>query len=400
MKTMNQRGIAMPAALIGLVVLTSLMVAFTLLAQSEPDIANNHMMSARARAFAEAGIERALWAMNNVAVSALSDPLAASNPPYDGNTYFWVEQVGGVNVGEYKVTIAQCCIDPVTGLLVVDPSKATITSVGYAPDHNNPRAIKKVSITSTRFKFGGPSGTPPCAMCVGGEVPPGMTAQTQIGGGAMVNGSDVSGSPAATYCAGQVPTAAFMTTGTVATNGNPSIIAPPGGQAAITGVDKEYFKPFTLTDADIAALKVYAQKNGHYYQGSQTFTSPPPNGLLFFDTPSDNSSLNSTVIDMHGNWSQGWSGWMIIRGSADMQGDISLSGLVYILNDVNIHGNGNLNVRGAIIAQDRLDSQSSTIDSDDIGNGKLSYDCPAIRDGGGTINANWSISSYKELSGT
>jgi len=48
MKTMNQRGIAMPAALIGLVVLTSLMVAFTLLAQSEPDIANNHMMSARA----------------------------------------------------------------------------------------------------------------------------------------------------------------------------------------------------------------------------------------------------------------------------------------------------------------------------------------------------------------
>jgi len=43
---MNQRGIAMPAALIGLVVLTSLMVAFALLAQSEPDIANNHMLSA------------------------------------------------------------------------------------------------------------------------------------------------------------------------------------------------------------------------------------------------------------------------------------------------------------------------------------------------------------------
>jgi len=227
-----------------------------------------------------------------------------------------------------------------------------------------------------------------------------MTAQTEIGGGAMVNGSNISGNPAATYCAGQVPTSAFMTTGTVSTNGNPSIIAPPGGQGAITGVDKAYFKDFTLTDADIAALKVYAQKNGHYYQGSQTFTSPPPNGLLFFDTPSDNSSLNSTVIDMHGNWSQGWSGWMIIRGSADMQGDISLSGLVYILNDVNIHGNGNLNVRGAIIAQDRLDSQSSTIDSDDIGNGKLAYDCPAIRDGGGTINANWSISSYKELAGT
>ena len=397
MKTMNQRGIAMPAALIGLVVLTSLMVAFTLLAQSEPDIANNHMMSARARAFAEAGVERALWAMNNVAVSGLSDPLAASNPPYDGLNYFWVEQVGGVNVGEYKVTIAQF-IDPATGL--VDPTKATITSVGYAPDHNNPRAIKKVSITTTRFKFAGPNGTPPCAMCVGGEVPPGTTAQTQIGGNAMINGSNVSGNPTATYCAGQVPTSAFMTTGTVSQNGTPSIIAPPGGQGAITGVDKSYFKNFTLTDAEIDALKVYAQKYGHYYQGSQTFTSPPPNGLLFFDTPSDNSALNSTTIDMHGNWTQGWTGWMIIRGSADIQGDISLSGLVYILNDVNIHGNGNLNVRGAIVAQDRVDSQSSTIDSDDIGNGKLAYDCPAIRDGGGTVNNNWSVSSYKELSGT
>jgi hypothetical protein len=103
---------------------------------------------------------------------------------------------------------------------------------------------------------------------------------------------------------------------------------------------------------------------------------------------------------MHGNWAQGWSGWMIIRGSADIQGDIQLNGLVYILNDVNIHGNGNLQIKGAIVAQDRIDSASSTIDSDDIGNGKLAYDCPAIRNGGGTVNNNWFISSYKELSGT
>ena len=48
MNGLNQRGIAMPMALLCLVILTSLMVAFVLLAQSEPDIANNHMMSARA----------------------------------------------------------------------------------------------------------------------------------------------------------------------------------------------------------------------------------------------------------------------------------------------------------------------------------------------------------------
>src|SRR5207245_10045602 len=101
MKAMNQRGIAMPAAMIGLVVLTSLMVAFALLAQSEPDIANNHMMSARARAFAEAGVERALWAVTIIAVSGVSDPLAASNPPYDGNDSFWVAQLSRINVAIY-----------------------------------------------------------------------------------------------------------------------------------------------------------------------------------------------------------------------------------------------------------------------------------------------------------
>src|SRR5262249_30264332 len=182
--TLNQRGIAMPAALIALMILTSLMVAFAILGQSEPDIANNHMMTARARAFAEAGVERALWALNNVAVSGLSDPLAATNPPYDGSQYFWVERVNGVTVGEYKVTIAQF-IDPVTGL--PDPNKANITSVGYAPDHNNPRAIKKVAITGSRFKFGGPSGTPPRAMCIGGQAPMGTTAQLPGRGNATGN---------------------------------------------------------------------------------------------------------------------------------------------------------------------------------------------------------------------
>jgi len=406
MKAMNQRGIAMPAAMIGLVVLTSLMVAFALLAQSEPDIANNHMMSARARAFAEAGVERALWAMNNMAVSGLSDPLPAVNPaPYNGSQWLWVEQVNGVNVGEFKVTIAQF-VDPATG--VVDPNKATITAVGYAPDHNNPRAIKKITITGTRFKFGGPSGTPPCAMCVGGEVPPGTTAQVQVGGNAMVNGSNMTGSPAATYCDGQVPTSAIMTTGTVGTNGNPSIIAPPGGYGSIQNVPPSTFSAFTLTDADMVALKAYAKAHGTYYQGSQTLNNPPPNGLVFFDTPSGNPLTNTSpssdriMITMHGNWANdgGWKGWMIIAGSADISGQVLINGLVYAQNDVQIHGIGQQRITGAVVAQDRVDTTSTTIDSEEMGNGKLAYNCQAIRDGGGTGVNNWRVSSYKEIEGS
>jgi len=398
MKAMNQRGIAMPAALIGLVVLTSLMVAFALLAQSEPDLANNHMMSARARTFAESGVERALWAMNNMAASGLSDPLPVAIPaPYDGSQYLWVEQVNNVTVGEYKVTIA-----PVVG----DPNSATITAVGYTPDHNNPRAIKKLTITATRFKFGGPSGTPPCAMCIGGEAPPGTNATLQVGGNATINGDNASGNPRATYCTGQTPTSAVMTTGTVGTNGHPSIVAPPGGLSTIQGAIPSLFTSFTLTDADILVLKAYAKAKGTYYQGSQSFTSPPPNGLLFFDTPSGNPLTNSSptsdliTIDIHGDWSQGWNGWMIIAGSADISGNITMNGLVYAQNDVQVHGNGNGAITGAIIAQDRRDTISSTVDSQDIGNGNLAYSCPAVRDGGGTVSNNWFISSYKEVSGT
>jgi len=400
---MNQRGIAMPAALFGLVILTSLMIAFTLLAQSEPELANNHMMTARARAFAEAGVERAMWALQpiNLAASGLSDPLPAPvPPPYDGSQYLWAEQVNGVTVGESKVIIAA-----VAG----DPDSLDITAVGYAPDHNNPRAIRKIVVRVTRFALGGPNGTPPCAMCVGGEVPTGSTAQVQVGGSAMVNGA-TSGNPPASYCADQDTTtmAAIMTTGTVDTNVQPSIIAPPGGQGWIQGVAKSTFTAFTLTDAQMQVLKAYAKASGpgHYYQGSQTFTSPPPDGLLFFDTPSGNPLTNSSpssdkiTIDMHGNWSAGWNGWIIIAGSADISGDVRINGMVYAQNDVQIHGNGNQRITGAVVAQDRVDSASTTLDSEEIGNGKLAYNCQAIRDGGGTGVNNWRVSSYKEVEGT
>jgi len=105
---------------------------------------------------------------------------------------------------------------------------------------------------------------------------------------------------------------------------------------------------------------------------------------------------------MHGNWAHdgGWEGWMIIAGSAEISGQVLINGLVYAQNDVQIHGNGNQQITGAVIAQDRVDAASTTLDSEDIGNGKLAYSCPAVRNGGGTVSNNWFISSYKELSGS
>ena len=53
------------------------------------------------------------------------------------------------------------------------------------------------------------------------------------------------------------------------------------------------------------------QAQGTYYQGSQHWTSPPPNGLSFVDTPSGqpltttSPSSDRITVDLHGNWSTG-----------------------------------------------------------------------------------------------
>jgi Tfp pilus assembly protein PilX len=60
----DERGVALPMALLVLLLLTSLMIAYAMLAQTEPTIAHNQMRTAQARAQAEAGVERAVWALS------------------------------------------------------------------------------------------------------------------------------------------------------------------------------------------------------------------------------------------------------------------------------------------------------------------------------------------------
>ena len=60
----NERGVALPMALIVLVALTTLMLAFAVLVQTEPVVAHNQLRGAQARTHAEAGFERAVWALS------------------------------------------------------------------------------------------------------------------------------------------------------------------------------------------------------------------------------------------------------------------------------------------------------------------------------------------------
>lgn len=394
----DQRGIAMPTALIALSVLLALMLALSLLGSTEPVIAGNHAMSARARAFAESGLERALWALSHpAAAGGIADPMP-SDPapaPYDGATASFqaVEVVGGAAQGGFVVRVASAASGKST--------ERDIVAVGYVPSAANPVATKRIVTTAAKFRWL----DPPCALCLGAEAPPSTTSTLQIGGNATLNGSNAAGSPPGRYCAGQTPTSTVLTTGVVETNGSPNITAPPGGSEIVMNQPQSLFESFTLTNEDMQLLKTVAKANGTYYQGNQSFSAPPPDGIVFVDTPSGNplsaSSPDSDLIevDIHGNWTTGWRGWLIVAGSVRLSGQIEMTGLIYAQNDIAYHGQGNSRINGAIIASNRVDTVSSTIDSEDIGNGRLTYDCPAVRDGGGTISQNWFAKpgSYREI---
>src|SRR5262249_60335523 len=83
-----QRGVVRAMALLGLLLLSALMVAFVFLSASEPVRANNQLQVAQARAIAESGVERAIWALNQGLsnpgdTNAIPNPLVTAAAPYD-----------------------------------------------------------------------------------------------------------------------------------------------------------------------------------------------------------------------------------------------------------------------------------------------------------------------------
>src|SRR5712692_7059791 len=110
----DERGIAFPMAMIVMVILTSLMIAFAVLATSESQIASSQMASAQARALAESGVERALWALttgesnpgaNGALVLDAGYLLPNPMPPaYLGSFVAVNDPVLGSQIGGFKVT--------------------------------------------------------------------------------------------------------------------------------------------------------------------------------------------------------------------------------------------------------------------------------------------------------
>jgi len=371
----NERGVALPTALLALALLLTLMTAFAVLSMTEPVIAENHLKSARARALAEAGIERAIWALSNPTASpgGLSDPLPSQMPAEYSGTFVSLSSLGGFTLNVTNGAVS---------------NERTAVSVGWTPTNDTsdtrPKGIKKIQTTVMKLR----NLDPPCALCIDGSL--------------EVSGSAVIDARSGQCSGGTPPVGGTMTTGTTTETGNAHGIYGPGNDVAnevpgdiAASVSPSYFS-FKLSDSEITVLKNLAKVNGTYFQGIQTFSANPPfkNGIVFVDTttgdPFTSSTPSSEAADVTVDGTFSWSGWLIVAGSLTVRGHPTLTGLLYAQNDVTVRGTAE--IRGAVIGENRQTSaEKSKAESSETGSVTVTYDCSAVRDGGGTIAQGWFV---------
>jgi hypothetical protein len=385
----DQRGAALPMALIVLAMLSTLIIAFSILASTEPTIASNQQSVAQARAVAESGIERATWALNNKDhASGLPDPLPGTIPaPYDGSATVPVA-LNGSTLGVFRVTVTQGAVS----------NERNVLAVSSLPSEASPRARQRIQVTVIKFKIP----DPPAALSVRGEL--------QVGGNTLID------SRADTSCGAKPGT---YTTGTTSIlDASADVYGADGNNTKNQGTDilqgqpTAAFDNYLLSDNDMAALKAYAKSQGTYYQGTVEFTSSNrmPNGVIFVDTASggpitpssDPSDMANLTI--HGNAPASadgiFHGWLIVNGSLQISGNFQMWGYGYVMNDLTYTGTGTGQIVGAMLSRNIRDTSSTTIDTNTGGNASILYDCAKARDGGGFVPQTYSVKAgtYKEIS--
>jgi len=391
----DQRGIALPMAMLALMVLLTLVVGFTILSSTEPVIANNQLMVAQARALAEAAMERAIWGLNNPAdPQGIPNPLVGAAPaPYDASQLLTVGY-NGINIGGFRVTVSNGGA----------ANERNVTADGWAPnDTASQRAKQRITVTLAKIRFL----DPPAALAVRGELD--------------VSGNSTIDSRADTSCGNK---AGSMSFGATTMGGSGAVYGADGnnvqnqmGSDAQVNVPQSVFDTFTYSNVELSMLKSLAQANGTYYQGNQTFNAGHqiPNGIIYIDTVSgqniDQNGPNTTPlsdfasVDIHGNseadTSGYFSGWIIVAGSLSIAGDFHMHGMIYVLNDMTYTGTGSGEVDGAVITQNVRDTSSTSIDTNSGGNARINYNCNYAKTGGGWIPQGFRIKAgtYKEVSG-
>jgi hypothetical protein len=365
--TRNERGVALPMALFTLLLMTSLSLAFLTLGQTEPVVSNNHMRSAQARVLAEAGVERAVWAMTFGGLAAPAASAVAASP-YDGNSFLTTPG----NVGGFTVRV--------TG---VSSFEVLVDTVGWTPtnDTTDTRSKAHRRVQTPLIKL--PDfGQTPCALCVRGDL--------EVRGSASISATaDTScGNKYGTTSSGQLCLGSSCDPSDSNWGNNGSINGATGTNVGTDNEPNDYqmnvststFDPFTLNAAQLAALKQLATDYGTFYSGDVTFNSSnrvPAKPIVFVE-----GNLFTSGNPYTGG---AFNGWIIVMGSISLGGNGTINGMLYATNDVS-SSSGTNTINGLVVSQN--ESNSSFIDTTTTGNMTITYDCAKAR-GSGNFPQGW-----------
>lgn len=412
----DERGIALPMALLALLILSTLVIAFALLAASEPLIATNQKMVAQARSVAESGLERAIWALNNPTdPNGIPDPFVTAPAPYDGSAGIAILDSTGTQIGLAFVTVTAGAA----------ANERNVVSIGWVPTNTSTsKAKQKIQATVSKFLFR--NTPPPAALTVAGEI--------DAGGNVDINSrTDTScGNKDGTWSAGSTDTGGSATIYGADAGANWNIANQSlSGMGSLTtdkrvNVPGSAFDPYILKNADLNTLKAWAKKNGTYFSGASVqglnfnAGNQLPNGIVFIDTVSGNNidyntdgsactgctpTTDFASVSLHGGFaadSSGvFSGMIIVAGSLEMSGNITMHGMVYTVNDLTYTGTGNGEIDGAVFSQNIRDVSSTTIDTNTGGNAQINYNCNYASNPGGSMPQGFTVApgTYKEVSG-
>ena len=391
-----QRGVVLPMAFLTMLILSALIIAFSMMAASEPLLANNQLQVAQARAVAESGVEQAIWALNNPGnANGIPNPLVTVPATYNGSAAVAV-MVNSAQMGVFTVSVANGATS----------SERDIVATGWTPTNTGtgPKAKQKIQVTVFNPLFN--LNPPPSALTVRGEI--------NASGNALID------SRSDTSCGNK---AGSMSKGTTTTGGSAEIYGADGNNVKnqsgdmIQNVPDATFDQYTYSNKELNAYKALAKKNGTYYQGTVAFNASNKlkNGIIFIDTVSGNNidanGPNTTAtsdfasVDIDGNApldaSGIFSGMLIVAGSLTIHGSFQMHGLVYVQNDFTYLGTGAGQITGAVLSQNIRDTSATSIDTDTGGNSTIIWNCDYAKRGGGYLPPTFTIEpgTYKEVSG-
>jgi len=409
----QQTGTALPMAMLILALLASLTMAFLAMSATEPLIAGNLKTGDQALALAEAGIDRARWALNNPAApsSGLTNPLPAPVPaPY-------ADQLAALGAGAYQVAVTDCssglpnppgppplCLAPFSANDRLVIATGTVLRNGAALPGAPPipqadiaaQRVVQVRLQAPTF----PGMNPPGALNVGGSVQ--MSGNTSVVGSTPDNPSTCGDKTGVTY------------TDTAAATGQPNQAPELNGNASLSGTppqseitNSEFAKKALLSPLDLATLKALAQAQGTYIKPtSSSVDLTLSNGLTFVDTidgqalsdPFNPSTDASKLPSVSVAGTNSGSGWLIVMGGLHMSGQSSYTGFIFALND--FQASGQTTITGAIVSQNVVDTVATVIDTQTTGNSAIQYNCSAVTTGGGYLPPSFGSVTYSLKPGT